>query len=269
MVTNANSGEEFFQRRQHLAVDPTADVAQYLRDGEPWESFWPSLAEAYAEFGIEIHVHFRAGFVKGGVAGDFCAAFNRTPLHEFDVVGGVVVAGGDEAEQPGREKDEVGQPMLVHVVKLVKPPEWIGLGEPNTSCVRLQPLDDCLGAWVDAPEHLVEFRRVLLDLDRKTGVRFDLAGYRSSLVTGDGEFENEVVEGAAEVVEAVPDDEAEFGGRRVEHFDAKDLLAAINIGFGPGSVRAFFDPGSNFGFKAVQVVERPVEPPFVVELHGV
>ncbi len=268
-MTNPKSGEKVFERRQHFAVDATVDVAQYLRDGEPWDSFWPSLAEAYAELGIEIHVHFRAGFVEGGIAGDFCAVFNRTPPHEFDVVGGVAVAGSNEAKQPGREKDEVGQPMLVHVVKLVKPPEGVGLSEPISSCVRLQFLDNCLRTWVDAPKHLVEFRRVLLDLDRKTGGRLDLAGYRSPLITGDGKLKNEVVEGASEVVEAISDDEAEVGRRRVERFDAKDLLAAINIGFGPGSVRAFFNPGTNFGFKAVQVEERPFEPPLVVEDHGV
>src|SRR5918998_37656 len=155
----------------------------------------------------------------------------------------------------------MGQSMLIHVVKLVEPPEGVGLGEPIPSRVRLQPLDHCFRTFVNAPEHLLKFRSVLLDLDRKTGVRFDVAGHRSSLVTGDGEFEDKVVEGTAEVVEAVSDNETKVGGRRTEHFDPKNLLTAINIGFGPGSVRAFFEPGSDFDFKAVQVIKRPVEPP--------
>lgn len=99
--------------------------------------FWGSLAEAHAEFGIEIHVYFRAGFVEGGEAGDSRVVFDRTPTHEFDVVGSVVVAGNDETKQPGREKDEMGQSMLIHVVKLVEPTKGIGLGECLPSCVRL------------------------------------------------------------------------------------------------------------------------------------
>jgi hypothetical protein len=260
-------GEVGRERRKNLPNDTPVDVAQYLRDGKSWESFWPSLAKAYAEFGIEIHVHFCAGFVKGDVAGDFCAVFYRTPVHEFDAVGRVVVAGGDKAEQPGRKKDEVRQPVLIHVVKLVEPPKGIGLGEPIPSLVRLQPLDNCLRMFVYAPKHVVEFARILLDLDGKTGVTFDLAGYRAT-VACDGKFKNEVVKGAAEIMEAVSDDEAKFGRRRVEHFDAHDLLAAIDIGFGPGSVWAIFDPGSDFGFKTLQVVKRPVESSFVMEGHG-
>lgn len=265
-MTDPRSGEVVFEGRQNLVNDTPVDVSEHLRDGEPWDSFWGSIAEAYAEFGIEIHVHFRAGFAKGSVAGDFCAAFNRTPMHEFDVVDGVVVAGSGEAKQPGCKKDEMGQSMLIHVVELVEPPKGIGFGKPLPSCMRLQPLDLCLREWVDAPEHAVEFVRVLLDLDGKSGVLFDVTGHRPP-VTGNREFKREVVESTSEVVEAVSDNKAKFGGRRVEHFDPKDLLGAINIGFGPSSVRTFFDPGSYFGFKAVQMIERSVESPFMVEGH--
>jgi hypothetical protein len=264
-MTAPNSGQEFSEGRQHLANDAPVDVPEYLWDGEPWDSFWNSLAEAYAEVGVEIHVHFRAGFVGGGVAGDWCAVFNRTPTHEFDFVGDVV-AGDDEAKGLGREKDEVRESVLVHVFKLVEPPKRVDLSK-LPSRVRLQPLDNCLSAWIDAPKHVVEFARILLDEDGKPGDAFDVAGHRSSLVTGDGEFKDEVIQGAPEVVEAVSNNKTEFGRRRAEHFDAHNLLRSINIGFGPSSVRAFFDPGINFGFKAVQVIERSLEPPFVVEGH--
>jgi hypothetical protein len=265
-VTDPNSGKEVFEGRQNVANDASVDSSEYVRDGEPWHSFWNSLAEAYAEAGVEVHVHFRASFVKGGVAGDWCAAFNRTPSHEFDFVGNVV-AGDDESKGLGCEKDEVGQPVLVHVFKLVEPPKGVGLGK-LPSRVRLQPLDNCLSTWIDAPKHVVEFARILVEEDGKPGVAFDAAGYRSPLVTGNGKFKDEVIEGAPEVVEAVSDNKAKFGGRRVGHFNPYDLLGVVNIGFTPSSVRAFFDPGSDFGFKAVQVIERSLEPPFVVESHG-
>jgi hypothetical protein len=265
-MTDPNSRKEVFERREHVADDAPMDNPEYLRDGEPWYSFWDSLAEAYAEGGVEIHLHFRAVLDEGGVAGEWCAVFNRTPAHEFDFVG-CVVAGSDEAKGLGREKDEVRQSMLIHVVKLVEPPKGVGFGEPLPSRVRLQPLDYCLCAWVDAPEHVVEFARILLDENGESGVGFNLTGHRP-LTKGDGEFKNEVVESAPEVVEAVSNYETEFGGRCVKHFNPHDLLAAVNIGFGPCSVRAFFDPGSTFGFKALQVIERSLEPPFVVEGHG-
>jgi hypothetical protein len=258
--------EEFLERRQHLANDAPVDIPQHGGDGEPWYLFWDSLAEAYAEGGLEIHLHFRAGTVEGGVAGDWCAVFNRTPAHEFDFVEHVV-AGGDEAKGLGRKEDNMGQPVLIHVVKLVEPPKGVGLGGPIRSRVRLQALDDCLRTWVDAPKHVVEFARILLDKDGKRGSTLDFARDRTPL-KGDGEFEDEIVKGASEVMEAVSNDEAKFGGRRVEHFNPYDLLAAINIGFGPIAVRAFFEPSVRFGFKAVQVVERSLEPPFVVEGHG-
>src|SRR5215208_7813162 len=264
-MSDPNSGKEFFEVREHVANDASVYHPKYVRDGEPWDSFWNSLAEAYAEGGVEIHIHFRAGFVEGGVAGDWCAIFNRTPAQDFDFVGDVV-AGDDESKGRGREKDEVGQSMLVHVFKLVEPPEGVGLSTLPTR-IRLQPLDNCLSAWIDAPKHVVEFARILLDEDGKPGVAFDAAGHRSSVVKGDGKFKDEVVKRAPEVVEAVSDNKAKFGRRRAEHFDAQDLLGAINIGFGPSSVRAFFDPGCNFGFKVVQVVERSLEPPFVMEGH--
>jgi hypothetical protein len=136
-VSDLNSGKEVFEGRQNLANDTSVDVSEYLRNRDPWDFFWGSLAEAHAEFGIEIHVYFRAGFVEGGEAGDSRVVFDRTPTHEFDVVGSVVVAGNDETKQPGREKDEMGQSMLIHVVKLVEPTKGIGLGECLPSCVRL------------------------------------------------------------------------------------------------------------------------------------
>lgn len=81
----------------------------------------------------------------------------------------------------------------------------------------------------------------------------------SPLLIGDDKFKGEVVEGVAEVLEAISNDEAEFGGRRrLEDFDPKELLGAINIGFFPSSVRVSFAPGVHFLFKSVQVVDRPL-----------
>lgn len=77
-MTGANSGEVIGKRRDNLFGYVTMDMRQPLGNRHAAELLWGSLAESYAEGGCEIHVHFRAGFVDGGVAGDWCAIFNRT-----------------------------------------------------------------------------------------------------------------------------------------------------------------------------------------------
>lgn len=227
------------------------DLRQPVVNWEATELGWGSLAETYAEGGCELHVHFRAGFVNGGIAGDWCAIFNRT-VDWFDFIGSEafnhVPHGGSSDER------NVRQTVLVLDVKLIELPEEI-VGEP--SVVRLQPLDNCLRAWVDAPEHIIEPSRILLGENRELRTSLDVVWQRRSRVR-QSELEGQIVEGGTKVVDAVTDDEAEFGGGRLlENLDPKDLLGAINIGFGPSSVRAFFAPGFQFGFKAVQVVNRP------------
>jgi hypothetical protein len=116
---------------------------------------------------------------------------------------------------------------------------------------------------------LLSFFHILLGArgeNGEPGVVFD-APRKPPPPIDDSEFKDEIVKGGSEVMDAVTNDEAKVGGRLVEHFDPRELVEVINIEIRPSSVRAFFVPGSNFGFKALQVVERPVEPPFVVESH--
>jgi hypothetical protein len=162
----------------------------------------------------------------------------------------------------------MGQPVLVLDIKPVELPKRIA-AKPVLSVVRLQPRDDCFRAWVNPPESFAEFLRsvgTLLRENREPGSVRDAVAQAIPHV-GNGEFESEVVQGGPEVVDAIPDDEAKVGGRLVEHFEPCELVKDINIEIRPGSVRAFLAPGSRFGFKALQVVERPVEPRFVVEGH--
>jgi len=54
------------------------DTLQPCGDRHAAKLLWCSLAESYAEVGCELHINFRAGFVNGGIASDWCAVFNRT-----------------------------------------------------------------------------------------------------------------------------------------------------------------------------------------------
>lgn len=264
-MTNSNWGEVVGKERQNVPHYVTMDVRQPVGNRHAAKLLWGSLAESYAEGGHELHIHFLAGLVNGGIAGDWCAIFNRAE-DWLDFVSSE--AFNPEREARGSKKRNVRQPVLVLDGKLVELPKGV-VGGPVPSVVRLQPLDNCFRAWVDAPKHVIEFGRILFEEGWEPRFSFDAARHWPALA-GDGEFKDEVVEGGTQVVDTVADDEAKFiGGRRLENFDPKELLGAINIGFTPSSVRAFFSPSVQFGFKALQVVERSAEPPFVVEGHGV
>lgn len=259
------SGEVRGQWRQDPPRYVVMDFSESLGNRQASNLLWGSLAETYQEGGCELHVHFRAGFVGGGVAGDWCAIFNRVEdwldfvrndAHRHDVT-----------ETRGGEPRRVGQPVRVDVGKLVELPQGI-VPEPLPSVVRLQPLDLCLRGWGDAPKRVLESAQVLSGEDGEHGFLRELARQPLPPVGG-GKVEGEVVERSPQAMQTIPDDEAKVvSGWGVEDFDPKELLAGINVRFGPCSVRAFFLPGSNFGFKALQVVERPVEPSLVVEGHG-
>lgn len=186
----------------------------------------------------------------------------------LDIVN-VQVLGNEEGLAHSREKNDVRQPVLVFDVKPVELPKGIA-AEPIRSLVRLQPLDDCLGAWVNPPEHAVEFFKVLVATraeDGEAGVAFDALGNPSPLI-GDSEFKGKVVERGSQIVDAVANDETKVGRRLVERFEPRELVAVINIEIRPSSVRAFLSPSSHFVLKALQVVERPAEPSFMVKRHG-
>ena len=254
------SEERVHQRREHLVDDVSVEALKCAGDRFAQESDRGTLAEAYVEGRCEIHAHFRAGTVEGRIFGDWCAAIEKAEkaldLVNTDAVGFEERQSGEVVQGGGMRK-----PMLFYDLKLIKLPEGVAV-EPVPSLVRLQPLDLCLREWINAPEHVVQFARILLLKDGKRGTALNVGGERSFGVR-QSKLEGEIVEGGAEVVDAVSSDEAQAGGRGRDDLGPNDLLAGIGIEFGPKSVRAFFAPGSSFRFKALQMVECPVEPPFV------
>lgn len=87
--------------------------------------------------------------------------------------------------------------------------------------------------------------------DRKGRIAFNTLRY-SPLIVGNGKLEGEVIEGVAEVLNTIADDEAEFGnGRRLEEFDPKDILRTIAVAFGPSLVGVSFASSSQFRIKAL------------------
>lgn len=243
------------------------NLCQLVGNRQASELLWGSLAETYAERRCEMHVHFRAGFVNSWVAGDWCAIFHRAE-DWLDFVNREE-CGHPEGHSNSREKADMRQPVLVLHGKLVELPEGI-VGESVSSVVRLQPLDDCLRVWVDAPDLVAALPRIHLPVseDGELQLPRSVFGQGIDAKVGDGKLKDEVVEGRTEVVETIANDEANFGGgRRLKDFDAKEFLGAISIGFAPSSVRVFLAPSVHFFVEAVQVVVRPVQPPLVVVGH--
>lgn len=158
--------EERTQGRQHCAHYVAMDMRQPVGNRHAAELLWGSLAETYVEGGCEVHIHFRAGFVNGGVAGDWCAVFDRSK-DWLDFIGSK--AFDPEGYRSGSEKRDVRQTVLVLDGKLVELPKGV-VGGVVPSTVRLQPLYCCLGAWGNAPKHAIEFARILLEEVRKRGI---------------------------------------------------------------------------------------------------
>lgn len=190
------------QRVDHGLHDVVVDRRQPERYWHSSEGLGNPSSEAYVGSGCDLHVHFRAGLVEGGIAGDWCAAFNRMPK-VLDVVGCEVV-GNEQTRARLREEHDIGQTVLVLDVKPVKLPKVV-VAEPIPSLVRLQILDDFLRAFVDPPEHAFRFARILLLKDREAGIAFHASG-NTATVVDEGEFQGEIIEGSPEIVDAIPDD---------------------------------------------------------------
>src|SRR5215208_4983753 len=72
-MISPNSGEEIFEWRENFVGDVPVDNPQHIGNRAAPEPFWGALAEAYVTGCCEIHAHFRASTVEGGILGDWCA----------------------------------------------------------------------------------------------------------------------------------------------------------------------------------------------------
>ena len=73
-------------------------------------------------------------------------------------------------------------------------------------------------------------------------------------MAGDDEIIDEIVEGGAEVVETVADDEAKLCRDWLGESDVHVLFAALAVGMTDVSVRFSLAPLTNFRIKTIQVI---------------
>jgi hypothetical protein len=155
-------------------------------------------------------------------------------------------------------------PVLVGVGKLAEHPEPM-VRELVPSVVRLQTLDDCLRGWCDAPDLIHAFVQEVVSVfeDGELRIFSDALGQRVA-PTGFGKVIDEVVEGGPHVVQTLPDDKSEFGGRVFKDFNLYELVSSLRIEFCVNTVRAWFEPPTAFAFEALQVARGPFQPKFAV-----
>lgn len=258
-MTNPKSGEEFFERLDHVVND----VALYPSKGDaaiPPRGCRP-LPEGYAEGQEGVHVHLRVEAFDnrhmGGIRRDLCAVFKRTEkdVHGAGQMGhvGKVSVGGD-----GHLRN-VRHSMLVHVVKLLQLPEGVRR-ELVPSIVRLKTLDDCLRVWVDAPDFVAAFpfRHLPVAKDGELQFSRSVLGQGVDADVRQREFVDEVVESGTEVVQAIPDDEAELRWNGFREFEVDELLTALSVEMTDVSVRFSLSPLAHLRVEAVQVMGGPI-----------
>lgn len=246
------SGEVFDERRDHSFGYVPLDVRKGADYSEPLGEIGGTLSEDYAEGRRSLHAHFRVGSEGDIEFRDYCAIFKRF-CGDFGCIEGACVC-RDKGNLVRCGYRQMRQPVLVAVRKLSKPPEAAGGYRHVPSVVRLQPLNECPSFGMDAPDHGLTLlvKPVLGSEDGELGVVGDALGHLGPLV-GEREFVGEVVKGASEVVEAVPDDRGERDGRGLEDFGADELIAALEVRLGPHTTRISLAPDSLLRLYALQV----------------
>jgi hypothetical protein len=240
--------------RKNLVNNPLVGYTQHGLYPRAINGFWRTFPERYVEGRGVLHVHLRPSFRGREIPQDFCAAF-------YGLKDGLDGHGERVGDEKGAlvdaENPQVGKSVLVLDRKVVKYREDMVRCVPLPSLVGLQFLDDCLRLWVDAPDFVTAFvgSHSPIGEDGKLHSFSDLLGERSTVA--DGERVRKVVESGAEVVQAVSSDDGEFRRKLLKEFDYHHLLASLGVEIMDESVRLCFEPTSGFGFKAVQVVERP------------
>jgi hypothetical protein len=251
--------KEGAQGWNHRSENMVADVVQGHSDFPNLS--WRSLAEAYPKNVCEIHLHCRDWVAGGGlVPCNYCVVFDRSQisLDVRDADRGSAGRTGEEGDGSGYHKNHVGQAVLVDARKLMEYPQRMG-GEVLSSTVRLQSLDDCPRDWRDAPD----FAALLVGPHgtvAKNGELRSLSDLRRQRGTGVGfrEGVGEVVKGGTEIVNAVPDDKPDTGGRLFEYFDPDEFLACLRIRLVGNVIRVSLAPPSVFRFQVLQVMQRPL-----------
>ena len=259
-MSSANSGEVEGERLDHIADNVSVQPFK-SKAAIPPRGCRP-LPEGYAEGQEGVHVHLRVEALSksggvGGISRNLCAVFVRADIDGNGA--GKMRRVGEIGDGTDSHLRDVRHSMLIHIGKLVELPQGVRR-ELISSIVRLHPLNDCLRFWIEAPDFPPMLSGVhdSIPKDQELKSSGEAFGQRVNADVGESEIVDEVVEGGAEVVETVADNEAKLCRDWLGEFDVHELLTAFTIDMTDVSVRFSLSPLTNFRVKAVQVMGGPV-----------
>jgi hypothetical protein len=253
------SGEVRPENTKHLVLDVINQAREKYERQLVFDD-WQAVAKAYGQQRAEVHVHFAMRHIAhGNVAGNYCAAFHRTrfPLDFNAAENSEARSINDSASR--QHQLEVGQPMFVYVGEAVNNPEGVAcILIPST--VRLQHLDSCLGSWNHAPDFALALLSKLSSAgeDGKRRLVGAFRGQRFAPVGSYGKFIGEIVEGGADVVDAIAEHEGEASRRLLKDLNFNSILGGIRVRFVDKAIWLSFAPPAPFVFHGLQVLPRPV-----------
>ncbi len=222
---------------------------------------WRSLAERYVQHGCALRIWIRLRTTSG--------ESHDLRLSVYRALNTIGRAGGKSLRvylDRLLSEDRHGEhSMLIQVPELIQDPQFLA-GEGIPSVKRLKILNDASGVWMDCPDSLVQ---LLLSgfsrpKDRKFTAFRSLFGKWPSRVSP-REGEDELIEGRAQVVNAVSRDQRNSisrGDCRGIHDD--QIVTGLRVGLLSNEVRVDIDP---LLYGKVQILQ--VEPcPIHLELES-
>lgn len=222
------------------------------------------VADAYSRGEIELHADALVRFRQGELR-QLVAIFRRVAQGAIHVDELPAVETCDACvDELGPRYDFVEKPVLVSVVQLVQNDEGVEVYAAATddhvvpSLVRLSIFDGITKPFADERDVKLPFLRPVIGI----GVDGKLS---AALIEGsaglflDRSSEDEVVEGAAKVVEHIADDEGETRWRRLTDDETHDVLSAVGVAVGPSVIRLSFDPLASLAVEGLQVQPRLVQ----------
>lgn len=273
-----DSLEEGLERGNHAPHNEIVSLRECGDDKVP-RNYRGRVIEDYVRARTKIHFHLLA-WVFGLQAQPryYCLTFQYAG-EELDIsprpkrVDDISVEGGVEHKGQGGMANRMNEAVLVDVRQFPENPEVMG-AILVPSVIRLQPLDFCLRQWVNASD-LAEIAPVVPNIE--PAGRLPLPVFipndwelRDTLVLlanrlslpfriRDGEFKGEMIEDAAQILDAITDKEPEgVEGRGVDVDLYKEITGALRVRLGDGLT---FNLVSVVGLplKLLQVVIRPAK----------
>jgi hypothetical protein len=232
------------------------EVAQHAADESPYLvkrlKDVPTVAERYGEGRLDLAFNLRLrSRVDSLDSGDFYAVFERDPGVGLLDADDLAVADGADFEADARQRDD-GDVECSVLVEVREPLEdgqrvsrWI-----VPSLVRLVRPEHLAVLRAEQREHLQAVEVVESQGDGEVDELGLLVGGVAPQVQP-GEFPNHVVEGGAEVVDDLADDNAPFQRRFFDRFDPEHVVACLRVAVVSDATRLSLREGADFFFESV------------------